>query len=81
MEVGGNRFREDLLRRIISNPLYRGVLRFNGTEYKGQHEPLVSIEAWEAANAAISQAKASPKPTATLDLDRDKHFNLLKGLL
>ncbi len=81
VEVGGNRFREDLLRKIISNPLYRGVVRFNGTEYKGQHEPLVSIEAWEAANAAISQAKASPKPTATLDLDRDKHFNLLKGLL
>ena len=81
VQIGGNRFREDLLRKIISNPLYRGVVRFNGTEYKGQHEPLVSEETWESANAAIAQAISKPEPTAAVRIDRDKHFNLLKGLL
>ena len=79
-EIGGNRFRDDVLRRMIANPLYRGVVRFNGQEYAGQHQAIVSAETWEAANAAIAQAKPTAKVPAC-DLGRDKHFNLLKGIL
>jgi hypothetical protein len=55
-EIGGNRFHDDILRRMICNPLYRGVLRFNEQEYAGQHEAIVSAEIWEAANAVIAES-------------------------
>jgi len=80
-EVGGNRFREEMIQRVIRNPIYKGVVRFKGKEYPGQHEALVSVEVWEAANAAIASVMVARSKGNVIDLKRDKHFNLLKGLL
>jgi len=76
--VGGKPFRTDILRKLIRNPLYRGVICHSGREYPGQHEALVSADIWERANAAIAEAKRKPK----LPLRAwDKNSNLLKGIL
>lgn len=76
--IGGRVFRTDVLRKIIGNPLYRGVICYGGKEYTGQHEPLVGKEAWELANAAILE----PRNKRAIRLrDRDTHSNLLKGIL
>ena len=52
--IGGRLFRSDGLRLMIQNPIYRGVVRFEGQEFEGRHEALVSVEVWEKANAAAA---------------------------
>jgi DNA invertase Pin-like site-specific DNA recombinase len=76
--VGGKPFRTDILRKLIQNPLYRGVIRHGGKEYAGQHQALVNADIWEQANAAITEAKRKPKRPLR---GRDKNSNLLKGIL
>jgi DNA invertase Pin-like site-specific DNA recombinase len=75
--VGEKRFRSDIVRRLITRPLYAGRVRMNGKEFPGQHAALVSDDLWERANAAIRPA-ALPAPRRFRD--RDKHFHLLKGI-
>ncbi|MEN9402022.1 MAG: hypothetical protein RL091_725 [Verrucomicrobiota bacterium] len=75
--VGSQLFRSDGLRLLLQNPVYRGTVRFAGQEYPGKHEPLVSLEIWEKANAAISTTLPRPEPRVT---DRDIQGHLLKGL-
>ena len=59
--VGGKRFPSDIVRRLITRPLYAGRVRMNGKEFPGQHAPLVSDELWERANglAPISRTRDS----------------------
>lgn len=78
-EVGGRRFRSDWLRAMIRNPIYRGVIRYKGKEYPGQHEALVSVEVSESAIAAVNQT-LKPAFCQSLSVGRDCNFNLLKGL-
>ena len=75
--VGEKRFRSDIVRRLITRPLYAGRVRMNGKEFPGQHAALVSDELWERANAAIRPAAL---PTARRFRNRDKHFHLLKAV-
>jgi len=51
--TGGHQFRSDALARLIANPIYRGVIRYDGQEYAGRHAPLISKEKWELANASM----------------------------
>lgn len=76
--VGGKPFRTDILRKLIQNSLYRGVIRYEGQEFSGQHEALVDAELWERANAAVAESKRKPKKVLR---DRDKYSNLLKGMV
>ncbi len=75
--VGQKRFRSDIVRRLITRPLYAGRVRMNGKEFPGQHAALVSDDVWERANAAIRPA-ALPAPRRFRN--RDKHFHLLKAV-
>jgi DNA invertase Pin-like site-specific DNA recombinase len=76
--VGGNRFRSDNLRATLRNPLYVGRVRFLGQDYPAKHTPLVSVELWEKANAAVDKPGAVKR-----DMFRssNKWGHLLKGLL
>lgn len=76
--VGLKRFRSDGLRMMITNPVYQGVIRYAGQQYPGRHVPLVAPRLWEEANAVVVKLV---RPVATLKLDQDKHFHLLKGLV
>lgn len=75
--VGSQLFRSDGLRLLLRNPVYRGAVRFAGQEYGGKHDPLVTPEIWEKANAAVSTTLPRPEPRVT---DRDINGHLLKGL-
>lgn len=77
--VGARRFRSDGLRLLLKNPIYRGAIRYAGNESPGRHEPLVSDELWEKANAAV--VKTVRPAREVLKLDQDRHFHLLKGLV
>ncbi len=75
--IGGKRFRSDIIRRLIKRPLYAGRVRINGKEFPGQHAALVTPELWQRANAAIRPAsEAAPRRLRA----ESKHFHLLKGI-
>lgn len=78
--VGGNAFRDDGLRIMIRNPIYRGVVRFKGEEFASTHDALVSREVWDKANAAVVVAQ-DDAPAVRLMIDRDVHMHLLKGVV
>ncbi len=75
--VGKNLFRCDGLRLIIQNPIYRGIVRFAGSEYPAKHDRLISPEVWEKANAAVVPRERAAD--ARLQI-RDAQHHLLKGL-
>lgn len=76
--VGGNPFRIDHIQKIVRNPIYTGRVRLHGEEFQGKHEPIVSRELWERANAAIAKPLETNRRTEQAS---DKHFHLLKGLV
>ncbi len=76
--IGQRRFRSDGLRMMVTNPIYRGVIRYAGQEYPGRHGALVSSDTWEQANAAVAKLI---RPAPAIKLKQDKHFHLLKGLV
>ncbi len=75
--IGEKRFRSDIIRRLITRPLYAGRVRMNGKEFPGLHEALVTADLWERANAAIRPALL---PAARRFRARDKHFHVLRGV-
>ncbi len=78
--IGGNLFRDDGLRQMIRNPIYRGVVRFNQQEYPSTHDALVERDIWDKANAAVMVMRDSA-PATRMMVDRDAHLHLLKGVV
>jgi DNA invertase Pin-like site-specific DNA recombinase len=76
-EVGGKRWIGDRVTRIVTNPIYRGIIAHNDIEYGGHHKPLVSAKLWSEANKALASVDAPARPHA----ERNKHEMLLKGIL
>ena len=46
--------------KILRNPTYKGLIRFNGEELPGQHEPIIEAGLW--AKVAAAQTSKSPTP-------------------
>lgn len=80
------------LRRLLENPLYRGVVRAKNpalreaeassntpewVEFPGQHTALVTADEWQLANKNL----ATPKTFMPRLTQRDKHGYILKGVL
>ncbi len=76
-QVGGKRFRSDLLRKMIKSSIYLGRVRLHGQDYAAKHKALVTDELWERANAAVAKTL---RPARSQFQMRDKHLHLLKGL-
>lgn len=74
-EIGGNRFDEDTVKAIIRNPLYKGVIRYDGKLFPGTHSPIVAPETWDRANQYVGQAREDDGTR-----NRDEHVHLLKGI-
>ena len=74
--LGKNRFNDDFIKKIILNPIYKGFVRFNGEQFKGEHDAMVSPNMWEKANQLMK-----PVIPRKVVLTKDNHVHLLKGLL
>lgn len=48
------RFTPSSLHIVLTNPLYKGMIRWNGEEYPGRHEPLVSPAVWERCQQVMA---------------------------
>lgn len=55
---------------LLRNPIYTGIVRWNGEEYEGSHDPIISQALYDrtqealSARAAKTTAGTSPKPFA-----------------
>ncbi len=76
--VGGKRFIGDRIKRIVNNPIYKGVIAHDGKEYPGEHRGLVSAKLWERANKAINTEEGREHLASQA---RNKHEQILKGIL
>lgn len=58
--------------RLLTHPYYKGIVRYRGVEYPGQHEPLVSPELWQRVQDRLhAQASSGEKQRI--------HLHYLKG--
>ena len=74
--TGENRFNDDFIKKVITNPIYKGFVHFQGEQFKGEHEAVVSNQVWEKANQLIK-----PITPRKVIFNKDNHVHLLKGLL
>ncbi|MCU0614248.1 MAG: recombinase family protein, partial [Desulfobacterales bacterium] len=74
--VGANRFNEDMIKKVLSNPIYKGFVHLGGEEYKGKHQALVDEKDWKTAQNKLYSKK--PRQEA---YQKDDHVHLLKGIL
>jgi DNA invertase Pin-like site-specific DNA recombinase len=75
-KVGGNRFNEDFIKKIIMSPIYKGYVHLGGEEFKGEHSAIVSTQLWEKANKILK-----PVMPRKIEYTKDTRIHLLKGLL
>lgn len=58
--------------RILTNPYYKGDVRYNGATYKGSHEPIVPREVWYQVQTVLDSHKSAADATQV-------HDHYLKG--
>lgn len=67
----GRPLTRSMVHKMLRNPFYIGIIRFNGREYPGAHEPLISTELYNAVQDKMGERKATRKR---------QHDPLFKGL-
>ena len=72
----GNPFERRTIDRILQNPFYCGVVRWNGVEFEGTHEIRLSKERYEKRQKLITARK---RPIKSRNVSACKHW--LSGLL
>ncbi len=68
----GTRIRKGHVAKILRNPIYYGVIPWNGNEFPGKHEPLISKDLFDRAQVALLK-KHKPRQV--------KHHFTYAGLL
>ena len=74
--TGGGAFSRGHLYRLLSNPLYLGLVRHRGAIYKGQHAAIVDRSTWDAVQARLASAPQEARSPA-----RQQGRSLLAGLI
>lgn len=49
---------------ILRNPVYIGMIRYGGEEFKGKHEPLIDADTWLKAQAKLPNSEEHERPKA-----------------
>ena len=60
---------------ILRNKIYTGCILYDGQEYPGAHEPLISLSIWEKAIARLPGKRSSPRMASR------KYDYLLSGII
>lgn len=61
------------VQHLLTNPYYKGVVRFQGVEYQGRHERLVSVEIWQQVQDVLKAKNETRQKERT-------HPHYLKGI-
>ncbi|MFM6992097.1 MAG: recombinase family protein [Rhodoferax sp.] len=65
------------LYKMLNNPVYFGMIRFKGQDYRGEHNAIISQEMWESAQSKLAGANRGSRKGQR----KGVHTALLKGLL
>ncbi len=79
VDIGGKRFREDVIYRMIKNPFYAGFIRYKGRLGKHKYEKIIPKHLFDLANEMMKRKPARSKDGIRPSVDR--HVHLLKGLI
>ena len=66
---------KSVLFKVLHSKIYLGLMVYDGKEYKGQHDPLVSLADWEKVQEVLPKKRSAPR------VRRQKHSYLLTGLV
>jgi DNA invertase Pin-like site-specific DNA recombinase len=58
-QVGGVPFTVGPLSHLLNNPVYVGEVRHKGTNYPGQHEPIISQELWDEVQSSLASNRVN----------------------
>lgn len=72
---GGCAISRGALYAILTNPIYRGMIRHKGKLYPGQHDAIIDEETWTAAQAIFAEHGGRASPTQPRELLRGKLFD------
>ena len=72
----GGEFERSSLHRLLTNVIYKGVVRHKGQVYPGEHAAIVPAETWERVQPLVTGGGTVARGRA-----RNKHMALLSGLL
>lgn len=75
-EFGGTPIDVPAIYRILRNPLYIGKVRHKENVYDGEHEPIVAMDKWEAAQNLLTE-----NHVARGGKQRTPNFTALRGLI
>ncbi len=75
-EYGGEPFDTVTLHRLLTNPVYVGMVKLKGRVFAGEHSAIVDGPIWERAQSHLSRNGATGNRGA-----RNRHQALLRGLL
>lgn len=76
VRTGGNQFSWHPLHSILTNPLYRGMIRRNGNLYPGRHEPIIDDAQFERVQLLVKEVGDREKQKRDL-----AYPSLLRGIL
>ena len=57
--------------KILANPYYKGIVKYQGVEYPGAHQPLVDEDTWDKVQTILASRVNGER--------NDKHPHFLKG--
>ncbi len=73
------------LHRVLSNPVYRGLVRHKGNDYPGEHEAIIAPDVWEAVQGKLREKQPEHRKTGghlnKTAIARTRLIHPLKGLL
>jgi site-specific DNA recombinase len=72
---GGLPITRGALYAVLTNPIYRGMIRHKGKIHQGQHQAIISVETWDAAQSLLTEPGARASPTAPSDWLLGKVFD------
>jgi len=59
--IGGKELARSTLYKMFQNPFYAGIIQYNGREYEGKHEPMITLEAYDRVQVLLGR-KGRPRP-------------------
>jgi len=66
----GGTFSKSHYHRLLQNPIYCGLIQYNGELYEGNHEPLVTKQQFDQVQAVLNQKSRPKSPSSSQYLYR-----------
>jgi len=59
--IGGNELSRSGIYKIFTNQFYAGIIGYNGRQYEGKHDPMITLEEYDRVQILLGR-KGKPRP-------------------